>query len=182
MTRAPRASALALAAASAAVLLSASGVSAGTIRIGRGIDAWRLGQKLELAPGLVRFERHRENDRYGCDLGPRTASRIDYYPGLRLSWRGLGSPASLYLMDVATTRAGDRSATGFVIGQSRLAQVRARHPSARLSRPGHRDRYALGTAALTLTRATGDETWDDLTYWFDAAGKLVAIQAGAGGC
>jgi hypothetical protein len=58
--------------------------------------------------GLVRFERYPGNAVPGCVAGVGSATRIDYYRGLRVAWRS-GEGGRLYLIDVATTRAGDRS-------------------------------------------------------------------------
>jgi len=69
------------------VLFCAPLAEAATITLGRGVGPWRLGQKLRVAPGLVRSERSPQNDGPGCDLGPPSASRIDYYRTLRLSCR-----------------------------------------------------------------------------------------------
>ena len=162
-----------------AVLLAAPVAGAVTITLGRGVGPWRLGQKFERAPGLLRSERHPGNDGPGCDFGPRTASRIDYYRTLRLSWRGLG-PRKLYLIDVATWRTGNRSGDGFVIGRSRFGEVRRAHPKAALSFPA--GRFKLGRTALTLIRKTGPETWVTFTYWFNRRGRLIALETSAAGC
>jgi hypothetical protein len=153
-----------------------------TIQLGRGIGLWRIGQDLVVRPGLLRSVRYRKNDGPGCTLGPETASRIDFYEGLRLSWSGVGVPwiKRPFLSDVATTRIGDRSGNGFVIGRSTLRAVRATHFRAQLRRP--RGRFALGRTSLTLSRRTGYESWKYFTYWFDRAGRLRALQTGAGGC
>ena len=164
----------ALVAAIGAALAITPCAAADTIRLGRGIDGWRIGMPFRTAAGLVRSERHPENAGPGCTLGPRTASRIDYYPGLRLSWQ------NGRLSDVATTRAGDRSGNGFVIGRARLAAVRRVHHRAELSR--RREPYALGRTSLTVFRRTGYETWKLFVYWFDGAGVLRALQTNVGGC
>jgi hypothetical protein len=164
----------------AASLLTAPTGAAGTITLGKGLGPWRLGQKYRQGTRLIRSERFPANEGPGCDLGPRSASLIDYYAGLRLSWRGGPGPRSLYLIDVATSRTGDRSGDGFVIGQSRLGDVRRAHPKASLDHP--RNPFALGRSALTLVRKTGDETWVSFTYWFDARGVLAALETQAAGC
>jgi hypothetical protein len=163
-----------------AALVAAPLAAAGTITLGRGLGPWRLGQKYREGTRLIRSERFPANDGPGCDLGPRTASRVDYYPGLRLSWRGGPERRNLYLIDVATSRTGDRSGNGFVIGQSRLGDVRRAHSKASLDHP--RNRFTLGRSALTIIRKTGDETWVSFTYWFDAGGVLAALETQASGC
>ncbi len=168
---------VALALTAALAVIAAAG--AGTIRLGKGIGPWRLGQAYVQRPWLVRFERHPGNDGPGCDFGPRTASRIDYYRTLRLSWRGLG-PRKLYLIDVATWRTGNRSGDGFVIGRARFGAVRRAHPKAALSFPV--GPFKLGRTALTLIRTTGPETWVTFTYWFDRRGSLIALETSAAGC
>jgi hypothetical protein len=86
----------------------AAAAAAGTITLGRGLGPWRLGQHYVQRAGLVRFERYPGNAGPGCVAGVGSATRIDYYRGLRVAWRsGLGG--RLYLIDIATTRAGDRS-------------------------------------------------------------------------
>jgi hypothetical protein len=171
----------------AVVALACSAASAApqdgsTIRLGRGIGPWRLGQDLVVRPGLLRTVRYPENDGPGCTLGPETASRIDWYRGLRVSWSGVGVPSIKrpFLSDVATTRRGVRSGNGFVIGRSTLRAVRAAHFRARVERG--RGRFALGRTSLTVSRKTGYEAWNYFTYWFDRAGRLAALQTGAGGC
>jgi hypothetical protein len=166
----------------ALALTAAGGAGGATIKLGQGIGSWELGQKFERRPGLLRIVRYPDNDGPGCDFGPRTASRIDYYlGGVRLSWRGSGTRKSLYLIDAATTREGDRSGDGFVIGRATLGRVRLAHPRAALTFPEPAP-FRLGRAALTLIRKTGAETWDSYVYWFDAGGRLVALQTGSSGC
>ena len=107
------------------------------------------------------------------------ATRIDYYRGLRVAWRS-GAKGRLYLVDVATSRAGDRSGDGFVIGSSLVKKVRARHRGARVA--FGKGPLALGASSLTVLRRTGKETFATLAYWFDARGVLTALEAFAGGC
>ena len=160
----------------------APAASAETIRLGRGIGAWRLEMTRVVRPGLLRSIRYPRNIGPGCTLGPQTASRIDFYRGLRLSWLGIAAEARRppFLSDVATTRAGDQSGDGFVIGKSRLQAVRRAHPRGDLTRA--RDRFALGHTSLRITRVTGYEAFVYLVYWFDRSGTLRALQTGAGGC
>jgi hypothetical protein len=168
-----------------AAVSSASGAAsqdASTMRLGVGIGPWRIGQSLVVRPALLRTVRYPKNYGPGCTLGPETASRIDFYEGLRLSWSGVGVPRIKrpFLSDVATTRTGDRSGNGFVIGRSTLRAVRAAHFRARLARG--RGHFALGRTSLTVSRRTGYESWKYFTYWFDRAGRLRALQTGSGGC
>lgn len=149
------------------------------VRLGRGMATWRIGMPLRTEPGLVRSERHRENDGPGCTAPPASASRIDYYRGIRLSWSFYGRKTAL--AEVATSRAGDRSGVGFEIGRSTFRQVRSRYRSAAISR-NHVGRYALGRVELVVYQRTGYESGKYLEYWFDARGRLVAIATGVSGC
>jgi len=153
--------------------------AAGTITLGRGLAPWRLGQRYVQRAGLVRFERYPGNAGPGCVRGVGSATRIDYYRGLRVAWRS-GVTGRLHLIDVATTRAGDRSGDGFVVGSSPIRQVRRRHPGARFAYG--KGPLALGATSVTLFRRTGKERFGMLVYWFDARGALTALEALAGGC
>ncbi len=161
-------------------LAGAAGASAGTIVLGRGIHPWRIGQKYVKRPGLVRSDAYPRNNGAGCDLGPRTASRIDYYRGLRVAWRGGPKLRTSYLIDVATTRTGDRSGDGFTIGVDRLGAVRRVHPVASVSHPS--GPLALGRTAVTISRLRGQETVHQFVYWFDARGVLSGLETLASGC
>jgi hypothetical protein len=160
-------------------LLATGTAAAGTITLGRGLPPWRLGQHYMQHAGLVRFERFPGNAGPGCVAGVGSATRIDYYRGLRVSWRS-GVGGRLYLIDVATTRAGDRSADGFVVGSSPIRKVRQRHAGARFAYG--KGPLALGATSLTVFRRTAKETFTTLVYWFDARGVLTALEAFAGGC
>ncbi|HST24350.1 MAG TPA: hypothetical protein VLJ76_00010 [Gaiellaceae bacterium] len=130
-------------------------------------------------PGLVRSMSYRANAGPGCVAGVAAASRIDWYRGLRVARRS-NAAGRLYLIDVATERAGDRSSDGFVVDVSGRAAVRRRHPgalSARGSGP-----LALGATSLTVFRHTGKETFSTLVYWFDSGGVITALEAFSGGC
>jgi len=151
-----------------------------TITIGKGLGPWTLGQTYVKRPGLLRTERHPQNSGPGCVAGPPTASRIDYYRTLRLSWRRAGASRGVYLIDIATTKRGDRTRDGFVIGRSRLRGVRRAHPNSTLS---HRsDHYRFGPSVLTLVRSTGPESWVSMLYWFNRRNVLVALETSASGC
>jgi hypothetical protein len=167
------------AAVAAAVLVAVAGAAAGTVTLGRGLPPWRLGQGYVQRSGLVHVERYRGNAGPGCVSGVGSATRIDYYRELRVAWRS-GVSGRLYLIDVATSRAGDRSGDGFVVGSSLGAQVRRRHAGASFARGS--GPLALGATSLTLFRRTGKETFVTLVYWFDAGGVLTALEAFAGGC
>ena len=153
--------------------------AAGTVTLGRGLPPWRLGQHYVQRPGLVQSEHFSRNVGPGCVPGVAAATQIDRYRGLRVAWRR-GAGRRLYLIDVATTRAGDRSAEKFVIGSSLRAAVHRRHPAARLAYD--KGPLALGSTSITLLRRTGKETFTTLVYWFDARGVLSALEAFAGGC
>jgi hypothetical protein len=116
-----------------------------------------------------------------CPQGPGTASEIDWYRGgVRTAWKQIGRAPQLKLIDVATTRRGDRSSDGFAIGRATIAQVRARHPKAQLLHP--EGVLVLGPTLLSITRPTGYDRWVDLGYWFDKSGRLIALETDAGGC
>jgi hypothetical protein len=143
------------------------------------LPPWRLGQRYVQGTGLIRSERFPANKGPGCVPAVGSASRIDYYRGLRVAWRS-NAKGRLYLVDVATSRAGDRSADGFVVELSTRGAVQSRHPGGRLAYGG--GSLALGAASITVLRRTGKETFDTLVYWFDARGVLTALEAFAGGC
>jgi hypothetical protein len=153
-----------------------------SVRFGRGIGTWRIGMSHRTAPGLTRSERHPERDGPGCTGVPQLASRIDYYPGLRLSWDFWreGARRRSALTEVATTRGGARSDEGFVIGKARFADVRARHRRAQVW--GGSGRYKLGARVLLRYRKTGYESGLRMEYWFGRSGVLTAIATGASGC
>lgn len=151
-------------------------------RIGKGIGRWRIGRGYRSTPELIRSVRYPRNASPGCLLGPWDATRIDYYPGMRVSW------TRDFLFNVATTRAGDVAWDGFAVGKARLSQVRGRYRKARVfdyRRVGNQSRYTrfnLGTRSLSVTRRTGYESWSALTYWFDRSGVLRALESSVGGC
>jgi hypothetical protein len=169
----------ALAVVAAAALLVPAAMAA-TMTMGNGIGPWKLGQTYVKRLGLVRTERHPENNGPGCSLGPRSASRIEWYRGLRLSWRGLGPGKGLYLTDVATTREGDRSGDGLTVARSSLRAARRARPNAALTNP--RDRYRLGSTLLTVVRQTGEESWVSMLFWFDSRGVLAALETSQNSC
>jgi Tol biopolymer transport system component len=152
--------------------------SRAVMRLGRGVAAWKIGARRRVRRDFLRSERHRRNDLGGCVAGPETASLIDYYVGFRVS--SVKGRRGFIVFDVSTSRAGDRSSHGFVIGQSRLRSVRARFPRALVSR--RQSRYVLGKTSLWVYRRTGYESSEYLAYWFDGQGMLVALQTGESGC
>jgi hypothetical protein len=160
-------------------LLAAVSANAATLSIGRGLPPWLLGQRYIQRPGLVHSDRYSRSSGIGCIAGPASAGRIDYYRGLWVAWR-LGPAKRLALFDVATSRAGDHSADGFVVGVSRLGAVRARH--AGIAVATGRGPLSLGARSLTLTKRTGKATFVALVYWFDARGVLTALETYAAGC
>ena len=162
-----------------AVVATSGGATASApwvVRLGKGAGPWRIGMRLAVRPGLVAIERHPENDSaFGCTAW----SRIDFYRDVRVAWVFAPNARHSVLADVATSRIGDRSAEGFVVGKTRLSTVLRRHPQ--------RPRYprwpgSLGVTELTVERKTGEESSAWLDYWFDAANVLAAIETGIGGC
>jgi len=149
-----------------------------TVVLDRGLGPWKLGMVRTVAPGLIRTERHRDTG--GCVGGPGLAALIDYYDGLRLSWNNdaNGRPR---LVEVATTRRGDRDDHGLTIGRSTIARARRAHPTAQPMRAPH-DPYALGATELYVYKQLGYESGASLELWFNRAGRLVAIATGRGGC
>lgn len=178
-TQATRSRTRTLLVAAAALAAGAGTAGAATIAVGKGLPAWQLGRSYIRRPGLVRTERFSSRYGPGCVRNVSAATRIDYYRGLRVAWYP-GAGGKLRLVDVATQRAGDRSADGFVIAVSRRRAVRRRHPGATLAYGT--GRFALGASSLTVFRQTGKETFATLVYWFDARGVLTALEAFAGGC
>jgi hypothetical protein len=160
-------------------LIGSAGAAAGTVTLGKGLPPWKLGQRYAVRAGLVRSQRLPANDGPGCVSSAASATRIDFYRGLRVAWRA-DAHGRLYLVDVATTRAGDRSADGFVVAVGTRGAVRRKHPGALVSYA--QGPFALGASSLTVVHRTGKETFDALVYWFDAQGTLTALEALAGGC
>ena len=147
--------------------------------LGTGIGPWKLGQPYAKRGGLVHSETFPANAGPGCVGGPAQASRVDYYRTIRTGWRSTSRNHS-YLIDVATTGAGDRSKEGFVVGSTRLAAVRRRHPDLPIGYA--KGRFALGTRSLTVTRRKSKEAFVSLVYWFDARGVLNAFELYTSGC
>jgi hypothetical protein len=143
------------------------------------MSGWRLGQRYVQRAGITRSEGFPNTYGPGCVPNVTAATRIDHYRGLRAAWFP-GAGGKLYLIDVATQRAGDRSSDGFVIDVSTRAAVRRAHPTS-ASAYG-KGRLALGASSITVYRRTGKETFTTLVYWFDARGILTALEAFAGGC
>jgi len=169
----------ALAAALVAAFLAVGLADAATLTLGRGIGQWTLGRQYLRGTGLVHSQRFPDNVGPGCLLDLTSATRIDYYRTIRTAWRE-GTRGRLYLFDVATSRAGNRSQDGFVIAQSRLASVRHAHP--RASFGYDKGEFALGASFLRSTRKVASERFASYTYWFDARGVLTALETGNSGC
>jgi hypothetical protein len=164
----------------AVLALAAPGTAAaGTVTPGKGLPPWTLGQRYAVRSGLVRSQRIAANGGPGCVSSASSAARIDFYRGLRVAWSA-DSHGRLYLVDVATSRAGDRSTDGFVVAISTRRAVRRKHPGLAVS--SAQGPLALGSSSLTVIHRTGKETFDELVYWFDAQGTLTALEALAGGC
>ena len=145
-----------------------------TMQLGRGLGPYRIGMRRVVQPNLVRTIRKPENDGPGCSGGFAQDSYVDVYPGLRLGY-GPGVDGKGYLDTIATTRRGDRTSLGYVIGVATVADVRKRYPKVRLSRHP-------GGSELSLYRQTGEESGASLVYGFNASGRLVRLQTGIGGC
>ena len=94
------------------MLAGAGAAAAGTVTLGRGLGPWKLGQRYVKRPGLVRSERYPGNSGAGCVAGLGSASRIDFYRAIRVAWHR-GPSGRPYLIDVATTRAGEGRPAGF---------------------------------------------------------------------
>jgi len=160
-------------------LVGAGVAAAATVTLGKGMPPWRIGQLYVKRSGLVRSERQSLRYGPGCVPNLSAATRIDYYRGVRTGWFP-DSRGRLRLVDVATTRAGDRSGDGFVVESSRRGDVRRRHPGATFAYGKGAD--ALGATSLTVLRRSGKESFATLGYWFDARGVLTALETLAGGC
>jgi hypothetical protein len=153
-----------------------------TIRFGVGTERWKLATAGYVrGAGLATSRRFKLNEQHGCPQGPGTASIVDTYrDGQRVAWRAVGDDSRLQIIDVATTHKGDRTGEGFAVGTSTIADVRRRHPTAAVLHPA--GILALGRTLVSITRVTGYNSWIDLGYWFDARGRLVALEVDAGGC
>jgi hypothetical protein len=160
-------------------VVAADGVTAPNVwvaQLGKGAGPWRIGMPLVVRRGLVATERFPENDtRSGCT----SWSRIDHYRDVRVAWQFSPDAAHSDLVDVATSRRGDRSEDGFTVGLTPLRAVLARHHG-RTEHP----RYSgsLGLTLVTVERSLGDESSAWLKYWFDASNTLTALETGTGGC
>lgn len=143
-----------------------------TLRFGKSLGIWRLDMRRVVVRGLKRTEVHESPE--PCTGPPSSASLIDYYPGLRLSWKGD------VLGQIATTVRGVRDQFGFRIGKSTLAQVRSRNPkqAVRHVKPS---RYAFGSTVLRVSRKLGVESFLFEDYWFNRSGRLIAIETGFSG-
>jgi hypothetical protein len=152
----------------------------GDIRMGVGLPQWRLGMSYRAESGLSRTESRPANR--DCDGTVETARWIDHYPEVRLSWQ------NGVLTNVATTRWGVGTSTGFRIRTATVAQVRARFPTARFyhelpqSHAYWKSPYRLGRSLLIVTRRTAAGTSVTMHYWFDRAGTLVALETLRSGC
>ena len=144
-----------------------------TMRMGRSLGPYRIGMERTLFDNLRRTIRQRRNDGPGCSGGFQQDSYIDVYPGLRLGY--LYFDGKTYLDTIATSRRGDRSAIGFVIGKSTRRDVRRRYPAIRVS--SHR-----GGSTMFVYHRTGYESGEGLTYKFNASRRLVGLETGVGGC
>src|SRR5262249_25882723 len=103
-----------------------------------------------------------------------------YRSGVRTAWKTYGADPRLKLIDVATTRRGNRSPEGFVVGRASLHAVRARLPKARVLHP--KGSLVLGPTLVSVTKVTGYDNWVAYGFWSDAGGRLVALEPDRGGC
>jgi len=175
--------ALIVVAASLASAAAATGsVSGQTLRLGHGLGPWHLGMKRTTAKGLHRSVATTPTGK-GCLTAvlPENASLVDYYPGLQLGWTG-DRANGFRLLDVASSKAGDRTEAGFVVGGSTLAQVRKRYPSARPQAPTKWHGTALGSRVVVVYFPKGAEFGENMLYWFDGRGVLRAIETNDAGC
>lgn len=138
------------------------------------LGPWKLGVPYRKSEGLTR-SRLVPSQTVGDDGGTCTfpPARQDWYGGIKLFWRDW--PRAPKLWSVVTTRKGDRSADGFVIGTAKMAAARKRYGTGVTE---FRDPGALGRWELYL-RGPG-RTYSQL--WFDARGMLRALTAGYWGC
>ena len=144
------------------------------MQLGRGLGPYRIGMPRTIFGGLMKAIRHRENDAGGCSGGFLQDSFVDVYRGVRLGYL-IAFDGRTYLDTIATTRPGDRTSLGFVIGKSTLLQVREAFPKLKVSRH-------LGGSTLSLYHRTGYEAGAHLRYSFNATGTLVRLETGVGGC
>jgi hypothetical protein len=144
------------------------------MQLGRGLGPFRVGRRRTIFTGLIKEIRHEENDAPGCSGGFPQDSFVDVYRRIRLGYASTFE-GTTYLDTVATIRPGDGTSLGFVIGSSTLAEVRKRYRSLRVSRH-------VGGSTLLVRHRTGYESSAYLEYAFDAAGKLVRLETGVGGC
>jgi len=157
-----------------AALAAPSAVAGGDHLVvpGTRVGPWHLGMRYFELPHLLRRERRPENlEASGCSAGIGTAAEIDHYAGLRLSWEG-ATFRKLYLNAIDTTRAGDHTARGLVIGRSTLADARALYPHAGVDRAYKDD---LGAKVMRVSWSTGYESGYFLSLGFNARGRLVAL-------
>ncbi len=91
--------------AASIALLATGTAAAGTVTLGRGLPPWRLGRGFVLRAGLVHLERYRGNAGPGCVPGVGSATRIDYYRGLRVAWRSGVSGRLLTVPDTSRCQA-----------------------------------------------------------------------------
>jgi hypothetical protein len=163
-------------------VLLAQPAAAAVLTIGRGLGTtWRLESPYRLDPQRARTRHYAVNDNNACAQGPGTAAQVDWYRGgVRVAWKAYGNSSGLRLIDVATTRGGDRSPEGFVVGKATLREVRARLPKAKLLHPV--GSLILGPTLLSITKVTGYDNWVDYGFWFDRQGRLMALETDRGGC
>lgn len=144
------------------------------MQLGSGLGPYRIGMRRTIFSGLMKAIRNRENDAGGCSGGFLQDSFVDVYRGVRLGYL-IAFDGRTYLDTIATTRSGDRTSLGFVIGKSTLREVQKAFPKLKVSRH-------LGGSTVSLYHRTGYETGAHLDYSFNATGTLVRLETGVGGC
>jgi hypothetical protein len=149
-------------------------VAGATMVSGTRLGGWRIGMKYRRGVGRTGTQAFSRSG--SCVNGPASASQIDRYSGLRTAWR------NGRLFDVATRRVGDRTVSGFVIGRSRVAGVRAKVGSAAILDRHSSERFRLAPVSLSVSQRTGAATYRALTYWFSRRGLLVALETKVGRC
>jgi hypothetical protein len=93
-----------------------------TIRMGRRLGPYRIGMERRIFEGLIRTIRQPRNDGPGCSGGFVQDSYVDVYPGLRLGYV-VGFDGRRFLDTIATSRKGDRTSVGLMIGRSTRADI-----------------------------------------------------------
>ena len=145
------------------------------MRTGRGIGQWRINERFVRRAGFVGQLHPEKKPPRSCPRSFWDAERVDNYTdGITVAWDG-GELAA-----IRTFLHGDRSHDGFVIGETRLRTVRARHRHSPLR--DEVDAFS-GVAARTLVVSSHTATGRaDIRYRFDSRGVLDALETSARRC